>query len=256
MDDGALSAAYAKKEALLRKEGNYSKKRLDDLWHQRTTGRYIGDIIFGANDGIVTTFAVVSGATGGQLAPVVVIIMGVANLIADGISMGLGNYLGQRSERLYAKGQREKEDWEIHHFPEIEKKEISNIFSKWGFTGTDLDRAVTVATSRRDVWIDLMMKHELEINISEADHPSRKGLATFVSFIIAGAVPLLPFIAAVPNAFWWSVGMTVVELFSIGALRSKVTPISWYAAGFEMLGIGSLAAGAAYGLGVFIRSLL
>lgn len=256
MDDAALTADYEKKKALLQEQGHLSKKRLDDVWHQRTGGRYIGDVIFGANDGIITTFAVVSGATGGQLEAAVVIILGLANLFADGVSMGLGNFLGQRSEQAYAQGQREKEAWEIEHLSEVEKKEIREIFSRWGFKGADLERAVAVVTSNKQTWIDIMMKHELEIFESSRQKPARKGVATFLAFIIAGIVPLAPFLFGLAAAFWWAIGLTALELFSIGALRSKLTPASWFGAGLEMLGVGALAAVVAYGVGALVRGLV
>lgn len=170
--------------------------------------------------------------------------------------MGLGNYLGQRSERLYAEGQRDKESWEIDHFPEIETQEIRDIFKKWGFTGDLLEQSVTTVIANRGVWIDMMMKHELEIQESEEQHPARKGLATFVAFVIAGTVPLVPFLFAVSNPLSWSIGMTIVELFTIGALRAKLTPIRWYSAGLEMLTIGAVAAGSAYAIGALLQKVL
>ncbi|MFC1662922.1 VIT1/CCC1 transporter family protein [Patescibacteria group bacterium] len=256
MDKDKLAKAYAKKSALLAKSDNRAKKKLDDVWHERSTGRYIGDVIFGANDGIITTFAVISGATGGQLAPIVVIILGTANLFADGVSMGLGNYLGQKSERSYVKGQRNKEAWEVENLPEIETQEIRDIFQDWGFKDNDLERAVEIVTNDKEVWIDIMMKYELEIFESSAESPIKKGIATFIAFVIAGVVPLTPFLIGVDNPFWWAVGLTAIELFAIGSSRAKVAPVKWLTAGLEMLSVGTLAAAIAYLIGRLLHAII
>ncbi|MFH0951736.1 MAG: VIT1/CCC1 transporter family protein [Patescibacteria group bacterium] len=251
-----LDKAYQKKKTLLRERGNLSLRHLEDVWHRRTAGRYIGDVIFGANDGIITTFAVVAGATGGHLDATVVIILGLANLFADGLSMGLGNYLGQKSERDYARGQRKKELWEIDNLPEIETQEIQEIFYKWGFRDADLARAVSIIQKDKNVWTDIMMKYELEIYEAPVGSPLKKGAATFVAFAMAGFVPLLPYILHLPGPFWWAVGLTAVELFAIGAARARLTPITWLKAGLEMLAIGAIAALAAYGIGNLLQAIL
>ena len=98
--------------------------------HQKERGKYVGDLVYGALDGIITTFAVVSGVQGAQMNNSIVLIMGFANLIADGISMGVGNYLSSKSELEYIKKEREREEWEIEHYPEGEKEEIRYIFKK------------------------------------------------------------------------------------------------------------------------------
>src|SRR3989337_3094736 len=108
------------KEKYLRQNPDYRKR--EELYHQHQAGTYIKDLIYGANDGIITTFAVVAGATGASLSPMVVIILGFANLLADGVSMGAGNYLGIKSERDYQRAQRKKEEWEIDHLRNLEDR--------------------------------------------------------------------------------------------------------------------------------------
>src|SRR4030042_4605485 len=98
-----------KKMRLLSQKDHAGLMQLENNYHQRTSGLYLSDVIFGANDGIITTFAVVAGASGASLSPVVVIVLGFANLIGDGLSMGIGNYLGRKSEEAYQKGQRGNE---------------------------------------------------------------------------------------------------------------------------------------------------
>lgn len=149
------------KERHLREDPRHRK--IEDLFHQRRAGTYINDLVYGANDGIITTFAVVAGATGASLPPLVVIILGFANLVADGISMGASNYLGTKSELDYQRAQRQKEEWEIDHLRNLEIQEIEDIYRERGFTGKDLERAVALTIVDRGKWVDVMMRDELGI---------------------------------------------------------------------------------------------
>ncbi|MEX2028496.1 MAG: VIT1/CCC1 transporter family protein [Candidatus Curtissbacteria bacterium] len=248
-------------KALKRKEKYLSENRkyrlAEALMHRHTAGKFIGDFIYGANDGTITTFAVVAGAVGASLSPNIIIILGFANLLADGISMGASNYLGGKSERDYAKFQREKEGWEVDHLRELEVEEIREIFAKKGFTGRDLDRAVSIIISDREVWLDTMMRDELNILEDEKDDPKLHGVATFGAFVIAGLFPLLPYVLPLgENAFLISVIFGAGTLFVVGALRSIVTAVSWFRGGVEMFLIGSSAATVAYFVGAFIETLV
>jgi vacuolar iron transporter family protein len=240
-----------KKMDLLSQKSHADKMRLENNYHQRTSGRYLSDMIFGANDGIVTTFAVVAGASGASIASVVVIVLGFANLIGDGLSMGIGNYLGRKSEEAYEKGQHEKERWEIQHLRDVELAETREILAEKGYAGDDLETALRVTTADEDRWIDFMMRDELQIIGGEAESAVTHGAATFFAFFVAGLIPLLPYL--VPGvgtaAFPLSIVCTAATLFVSGALRARVYPIPWWRAGLEMLLVGSLAAIAAYTIG-------
>ena len=120
-----LEEVLKRKEKYLNENEQYRKH--EGMYHRHVAGKYIGDLIYGANDGIITTFAVIAGSFGASLAPMVIIILGFANLLADGISMGASNFLGKKSEQEYAKAQRRKEEWEIEHLREIEVEEIREI---------------------------------------------------------------------------------------------------------------------------------
>ncbi len=242
---------YARKRELLRLPENTTHRQIEDAYHQRSTGRYLGDVIFGANDGLITTFAVVAGAAGAGLTPTVVLIIGFANLLGDGLSMGLGNYLGKKSELAYQRNQRVKEGWEIDHLREIELQEIRDIFSRWGFSGSDLERAVTIVSQKREAWIDIMMKEELGIIEDHDEHPGKHGVATFFSFAGAALLPLLPFVFGMEGgaAYGASVGITALTLFFVGASRSRLSAMRFWRAGVEMLFVGGIAALAAYLIG-------
>jgi vacuolar iron transporter family protein len=244
-DMAAVKAAHAK-DAIAHSE------------HKPGKGKYVGDMVYGALDGTVTTFAVVSGVHGANLSSSVILILGFANLLGDGLSMAIGNYLGTKSEIEYIKQERKREEWEIENYPKGEIEEIREIFMKKGFKGKDLERAVEVVTSDKKVWVDTMMLEELGLT-SEDKTPFLSGLATFIAFVVAGLMPLLAFVISLfypmAYAFEASIVLTAAVLFTAGALRTLVTGRNWFKSGFEMLFVGGIAAVAAYLVGFFLRGI-
>ena len=159
-----------------------------------TARHYIRDVVYGANDGLITTFAVVGGVAGGALSPIAVIVIGAANLAADGVSMGAGNLLAIRAD------ERAREAADL---PELEA------------------------------------------------FPWKHGLATTVAFIVAGTVPLLPYLLPMfERRLLWSSILTFAALFGLGASRALVTVDRWWRAGLETLALGAVVALAAYGAGM------
>ncbi len=228
--------------------------------HARASGRYIGDIVYGAIDGIVTTFAVVSGVAGASLSSAIILILGFANLLADGLSMGIGNYIGTKSEHEYYGREREREAWEVEHMPEGEREEIREIFRKRGFTGRELERAVGIVTSDKDVWVETMMIDELNL-IRDDRSPLKAGLATFAAFFAAGLMPLLAYILSyfIPffktHSFVIAIAATAVSLFAVGSARAFITGKRWWRSGLEILLVGGVAAVAAYLIGYLLSGL-
>ncbi len=253
-----LEKALERKRKLLRQPDHISNEQLEAIFHHKQTGRYIGDLVYGANDGIVTTFAVVTGSLGASLSPFVIIILGFANLFADGFSMASSSFLSRKSDWDYEQAQRAKENWEIDNLPEIEVQEVRDIFSKLGFEGTDLDRATEITISDRQRWLDLMMIHELGIMEDPLDQPWKHGLATFIAFVFAGLMPLLPFIVPVfsERSLLFSPLFSGVALFTSGALRTLITPKKWWEGGLEMLIIGGLAASVSFLVGALLKNLV
>lgn len=228
--------------------------------HQSIGGRYIKDIVYGANDGIVTTFAIVSGVAGAALSIKTVLILGFANLIADGISMGASNYLGSKSEEHYYKREKEMERWEVEHLPEEEREEIRRIYAKKGFQGDDLKRAVAIITGNKDRWVDVMMKEELGLIKEPSGQAIKSGLVTFVSFAAAGLMPLISYLFVERlggiNPFTLSIMITGFSLFIVGAARSFITKHSWLRSGLEMFLVGMFAAAVAYAVGAILKEVV
>lgn len=230
--------------------------RVHELLHQSFGGTYIKDVVYGANDGIITTFAVVAGVAGANLSPAVVLILGFANLFADGFAMAIGNFLGTKSEEDYIKSERVTETWEVDHFPTQERQEIRAIYQKKGFSGKALDQAVTIITQDKDRWINEMMAAELNLPVTVNHHAAFKNsIATFIAFVAAGLMPLLPYILGISN-FLGSAIMAGLSLFFVGSLRTFITRRFWLHSGIEMLLVGAIAATVAYLTGFFLHRAL
>jgi len=225
--------------------------------HGSDLGPYIHDIVYGANDGIVTTFAVVSGVAGAELATHIVIILGFANVLADALSMGLGNYLSLRSKEDQYERVKKEEMHEIETIPDMERAEIREIYSKKGFSGADLDRVVTVITANKDTWVDVMMREEHGLAPEDFGRPMLHGFMTFVSFLIFGSIPIVPYLLPIPEGreFIVTVIGTGVALLLVGWLRSYVTRERIFRGPIEIFSVGMVCAAAAYVVGVLLKDV-
>lgn len=223
--------------------------------HGSRLGEFIHDVVYGGNDGIVTTFAVVAGTVGAGLPRYVVIILGLANLFADGASMATGAYLSLRAELDQYKRLRKEEAKEIEDDPEIEREEVREHFEKKGITGPQLHSLVDILTSNREVWLDVMMHTEHGMTEDIGSRPILHGFMTFVSFVIFGAIPLAPYIfeTSAENRFSVSIFATFVALLLLGLTRSVVTREKLLRGPLEIIGIGALGAFIAYGVGVLLK---
>ncbi len=222
---------------------------------------YVRDFVYGAVDGAVTTFAVVSGVAGAGLSTQIVIVLGIANLVGDGFSMAVGNYLGTKAEQELREQARQIEEMHIKKIPEGEREEIRQIFAAKGFTGTDLDRAVDIITSNPKQWVELMLTEEMGI-ASLGPSPWSAAFSTFIAFLLFGSFPLLAFVyqwlfpAVQFNPFYWSTLITGFAFFGVGALKSKFVGKRWFLSGLETLFVGGIAAGLAYVVGVLLKGII
>ena len=225
-----------------------------------STGASIRSIVYGGLDGIITTFAIVSGVAGAQLNAGIVLILGFANLIADGISLAVGDYLSTKAEQEYQKKEREREEWELTQYPKGEKNEMIEIYTKKGYSKADANKIITLLMKNKKSFVDTMMADELGI-AENNENPIKNGATTFGSFVVFGFVPLFAFVGAKlfgwfsTNTFLVSIILTGITMFTLGALKVRVTGRDWLKSGLEMLLVGGVAAGAAYGIGVLLGGL-
>ena len=216
---------------------------------------YLRDWVYGGIDGAVTTFAIVAGAVGAHLSNRVILILGVANLVADGFSMAASNYSGTKSEHDEQEHLRRIEERHIDEAPEGERQEIRHIFRGKGFDGDELERVVDTITSDRKRWIDTMLAEEYGL-AKVLRSPMRAALSTFAAFLVCGSIPLAPFLLSLPASFELALAMTGLVFFSIGSTKSRWSPTSWWRSGTETLAIGLGAALLAYLIGDILRSLV
>ena len=216
------------------------------------------DAVLGGIDGCVTTFAVVSGAFGAGFSPQVALVLGLANLLADGFSMGVSNYeAGQAKLEQIASTER-IERGHIAVVPEGEREEIRQLYRAKGFDGELLEQVVETLCRDHNIWVSTMLTEEHGLS-SVGLSPMRSALTTFTAFLVVGAVPLLPY--AVPGLdvntqFLTSLGLAGVIFLGIGMLKSAVYRLSIWRSGLRTLFMGGAAAGLAYGTGHFAQWLV
>jgi vacuolar iron transporter family protein len=216
---------------------------------------YLRDWIYGGIDGSVTTFAVVTGVVGASLSPMIIVILGFANLLADGFSMAASNFLGTKSEHDDMQRLAAIEHRHIEVAPEGEREEVRQIFAAKGFKGADLERVVELITSDPDCWVRTMLTEEYGLP-REARSPWFAALSTFSAFAVCGLVPLVPFLFGSTNAFALSIALTAAVFFVIGSIKSRWSTMSWWRSGVSTLLVGGIASALAYAAGVLLRNLV
>ena len=236
-------------------EHEHSVEAIQERLSAGPNHNYLRDWIYGGIDGAVTTFAVVTGVVGAHLAPVVIVIMGLANLFGDGFSMAASNFLGTRSEHDDVTRLEAIERRHIEVAPEGEREEVRQIFAAKGFAGDDLERVVDLITSDPDRWVRTMLTEEYGLPL-EPRSAWRAALATFSAFGFCGLVPLIPFLLGLNHPFTVSVILTGAVFFIIGSVKSRWSTVSWWRSGISTLAVGGIAASLAYAVGVFLKNLV
>lgn len=232
----------------MQEEHGHSPAEIEERLGRPPEQGHLRDLIYGAIDGSVTTFAIVAGVAGAGLSPRIIVALGIANVLADGFSMAAGNYSGTKAELDNIRRLRRVEERHIDTVPEGEKRELRQILRRKGLEGEVLEDATEAIARKRGSWIELMLEGEYGVS-PIAPRPLRAALATFAAFLCVGLVPLLPFMLGLERAFGLSVGMTLATFFAIGAAKSRWSIAPWWRSGLETLAIGGVAAAIAYGVG-------
>ncbi len=251
-------AAYHRRDPEASRQAHLSSAREE---HRTEQGRFIKSVVYGGLDGIITTFAVVAGVAGASLQPSIILILGFANLIADGLSMAIGDFLSTRAEKEYEASERRREEWEVDHYPEGERREMVELYTHKGIDREDAEVIAATLSKYHEAWVDIMMVEELGIVFSD-ESPWKNALATFFSFAIFGFVPLLAYIVAglapiiQQHSFLTASILTGLTLFVLGALKTGLTGRRWFRSGLEMLVVGGAAAAAAYVIGYLLARIV
>lgn len=235
--------------------------------HAGKSAKYIKNIVYGGLDGIITTFAIIAASVGANLNSKYIIAIGFANLFADGISMGLGDYLSSYFEHKYILSEKEKEEYEFNNNKDYEVQEMIELYKMEGFEEVDSKNIVDILISKpkyKNIFIKNMMKLELDLEVPD-DNPEYKkeGLITAASFIIFGFIPVLTYLIfhltsyGNYNAiFAINCVITIISLFSLGTVQAKITKQSWIRGGLLLTLHGTLASMVAYLFGWGIEKLL
>lgn len=226
----------------------------------KTGYNWLPDFVYGGIDGAVTTFAVVAGVEGASLSVPIILILGFANLFADGFSMATGKYLSDKTNKENFEKIRNIEYRHLVEKTHYEREEVREIMAQYGFKGKDLDRATEIITSNPDAWVDLMMRNEFNLTLENVE-PFKGGMVTITSFVVVGFIPLIAYTfkpllhLSDDNAFIATAIGTIFALFLVGTIKSRFTERSWFISGAEAALIGGFAATIAYLVGFLLRGL-
>jgi VIT1/CCC1 family predicted Fe2+/Mn2+ transporter len=185
----------------------------------------------------------------------IILILGVANLVADGFSMAASNFSGTKAEVDEAHKLREMEHRHVTHHPDGEREELRQILAAKGLSGDALEAAVEALSENKTTWVEFMLTEEFGVP-RVLRSPIKAALSTFAAFSLCGLVPLLPYLFDLPNAFTTASIMTGAVFFGIGAAKSRWSLASWWWSGLETFLIGTVAALAAYGIGAGLDALV
>jgi VIT1/CCC1 family predicted Fe2+/Mn2+ transporter/rubrerythrin len=230
--------------------------RLDSIlqrekWHAHGAGGWIGQAIYGANDGLGATFGIVSGMAGYTGGSEVVLIAGLAGMLASSLSMGAGAYLASKSEREVYEAEIERERREIQENPEEEQEELKLFYQLKGFTEEQSSMLAKQLTQQPDQLLKTLAHEELGLSEATFPKPAKATMSAALSTAVGGLIPVLPFFFATGmTAVIASFIISTLAHFTIGASKTFVTGRSWVASGLEMTAVGIIEAAITYGLGI------
>jgi predicted membrane protein (TIGR00267 family) len=228
-----------------------------EAWEIRGGGG-VRDMIFGANDGLVSTLAFVAGVVGAITNPSIVLLSGVAELFAGTISMAVGSYQSSKSELevLEREGQRKKV--KKGKTPEEERAELIKFYESEGFKRGEAEAIVDRVVREKELPLQVTTIEQLGLAPEELGKPVKAGVLCGVSFGLAALVPILPF--ALPIDIWdamiASVIGTVATLFGVGAMKTIFSRGNWVRSGLEMMAIGASAAAITYIIGTLFSMIV
>ena len=220
-----------------------------------TSGQFLRDIVFGANDGVVTAIGFLVGIAGSVTEQRIVVIAGALTIIAGAASMALGNYLAVKSQKEFYDAMEKIERWEMDNKPDVERDEIREIYTNYGFDKETIEILTKKVTSDRELWLRVMMRDELGFSEQEKGQPVVAGVIIGFFYLLGGIPPLLPFIFLQPlaRALIMSIFVSVLVMAFIGSIRWWLNKGSFGSKVIETIIIGLVAAAIGFIAGEALR---
>jgi VIT1/CCC1 family predicted Fe2+/Mn2+ transporter len=220
-----------------------------------TASASVRDVVIGMSDGLTVPFALAAGLSGAVASTGIIVTAGLAEIAAGSIAMGLGGYLAARSDAEHYASEREREHREVREKPDIEAREVSEIFEAYGLTEEETGPILKAFRNHPKSWIDFMMRFELGLEKPDPSRALKSALTIGGAYALGGIVPLLPYIllATVTAALPYSITLTLLALFVFGFVKGRFTGSTPWKSAFQTTLIGSLAAAAAFAIARAIR---
>jgi len=214
------------------------------------------DFVFGFGDGINTSLGIAAGVGGADVSANIIVLAALVGMFTGAKAMAVQNYLAVKTQRQLLTSEIEREKWEIENKPDDERTEIEEIYKAKGFSGKELEMIVDKITSDKKVWLDTMLTEELNLNLDIAGSPLKSAFRMFVSFLIGGMLPILPFFFLTGfDALLVAIGVSISTSFSVGVIKSKMANTNMLVGGLEMAGLGTGIALIGYGIGSELSNL-
>ncbi|MHB8599280.1 MAG: VIT1/CCC1 transporter family protein [Ktedonobacteraceae bacterium] len=237
------------------KQENVQKEIVREVFDEQHPhgGNWLREIVFGLNDGLVTTLVFIMAVS--TIAPAQIVLIVLGEVIAGGISMALGGYLSARTEQEVLEQRIATERYEIKHEPEEERAELREIYRQKGFSGPLLERVVGHLTADEDRWHRALVHDELGVVEDRRINPWLQGLQIGLSFVVGGLIPTVPVLLALPQARWWAYGLTAITALVLGAIKARYTHKSPVRAGIEFLVVVTVGTLAGVGAGLLLHGI-
>ena len=238
------------------KEKHFPHRYNPDYIHHRQDNLVsgVGQIVFGLQDGMVSTLGAVTGVAIGSGEPYVILLAGVAIVSVESISMGIGAYVSSHSEKKVIERMVAEEREEIQTYPTEEHHELEEFFIRDGWPHELAQEMAHTAKEDPDLMLTEMSYRELGISSREIAHPVRNGVFMFWAYIVGGLIPLSAyFFLPITTAIGVSIGVTLVGLFLVGVGITRYTKQPWFKNGMHMFFFGGIALVVGLSVGVFMR---
>jgi VIT1/CCC1 family predicted Fe2+/Mn2+ transporter len=219
-----------------------------------TASESVRDLVIGMADGLTVPFALAAGLSGAVNSTGVIVVAGLAEIAAGSIAMGLGGYLAARTDREHYASERARESREIREMPAAERQEVAVVFRGYGLSDEQAAPVVSAICSDPDRWVDFMMRYELGLESPDPRRAVKSALTIGLSYVVGGLVPLVPYMTTgnVLKGLAVSAAVTLLALFAFGAVKGRFTGIKPLLGGLQTVGIGGIAATAAFGIARWI----